>query len=109
MLGRSHDATRAALRKYLGIREQGNTANTADSTANTTDSTANTTMKLGTKEEAALVIEVPAAAPSAAGDQGARRSRRKAGVEGAGAGEERVEEGSCRKKRKRSCVAGLKV
>ena len=104
MLGRSHDATRAALRKYLGIREQGNTANTADSTANTT-------MKVETKEEAALVIEVPAAAPSAAGDQGAKRSRRRAEVEGAGVGvgEERLEEGNCRKKRKMSCVAGLKV
>ena len=69
MLGRSQEATKAALRKYLGIREQGNTANTADSTANST-------MKLETKEETALVIEVPAAAPSAAGDQGARRTRR---------------------------------
>ena len=97
VLDRSHDATRAALRKYLGISEQGNTA----------DSTANTTMKVDIKEEASLVIEVPAAAPSAAGDQGSRRSRRRAEVEGAG--EERLEEGNYRKKRKMSCVAGPKV
>ena len=101
MLGRSQDATRAALRKYLGIREQGNTA----------DSTANTIMKLETKEEAALVPAalvpaalVPAAAPSAAGDQGTRSSR-KAGVEGAGS----VGEGRRRERRKRSAVTGLQV
>ena len=102
MVDRTHAATRAALRKYLGIKEGGSSA----------DSTANTSMVLKTKDEAALVIEVlaGAAAPGAAGDQGVRRSRRRAEVEvaeEAEAGER--EEGRSKRRRKSSEVKGLQV
>ena len=98
--GRTHEATMAALRTYLGIKERGSTA----------CSTANTTRVLETKEEAVLMIEVPAAAaaPSAAGDQGARRSRRRAEVEGGTEAGGR-EEGSRKRSRKCSAVIGLQV
>ena len=102
VLGRTQAATKAALRKYLGIKERGSAA----------DSAANTSMVLETKEEAALVIEVPAAAaaPGAAGDQGVRRSRRRAEVEvaeEAEAGER--EERRSKRRRKSSEVKGLQV
>ena len=71
----------------------------------TAASTADATSVLQeTKQEGALAIAVPAAAPSAAGDQGTRSSR-KAGVEGAGS----VGEGRRRERLKRSAVTGLQV
>ena len=101
MVDRTHAATRAALRKYLGIKEGGSIA---DSTANT--------MMLKAKDEAAMVIEVPAAAaaPGAAGDQGVRRSRRRAEVEVAEEAEAvGREERRSKRRRKSSEVKGLQV
>ena len=100
MVDRTHAATRAALRKYLGIKEGGSIAH---STANT--------MMIKAEDEAALVIEVPAAAaaPGAAGDQGGRRSRR-AEVEVAEEAEAvGREERRSKRRRKSSEVKGLQV
>ena len=94
-MGRTQAATKAALRKYLGIKERGSAA----------DSAANTSMVLETKEEAALVIEVPAAP----GDQGARRSRRRAEVEGGQDAEAGGREERSKRRRKSSAVTGLQV